>query len=168
MTKVLTKTNSKVYIGAADAAGADLTTEYQSYIEKVGVSGGDSDLEVQESMGGQWPVGQNAEAIEITMDIILALDDKITEWNAFLKDKTTHVVAIQGGNVTDGYYWDAYNNAVCTASNKDYESDGVWKGTVTFKLTAVTEVNATNHVDNFHATADIKDVTDGLLASDWS
>ncbi len=167
MVKTINRINSKIYIGDADDVGTELSTSYETYISNINISGGEFARESVDTFSGNLSNDKSQSGIEIKFDVVLTLDTNSTIWHNLLTGQADHVVAIQAGNSTDGYFWKAYNNARVTLYDSDFSASEYWKGSVTIKLTAVDEEGNENYVEKYHATADITDGSNGLLATDW-
>ena len=175
MAELITADGVKIYIDAADSVGTDLTSadEYQASVTNIDISGGAKDVESIATFGGFLDKPKPREQLEISMDVIIRLDPidatVAIEWDV-LNDGgvTKRMVAIQGGNSTDGFYWNAWNNVRAINFDKEFASEDEWRGTMNFKLSYSTETGASNVAYGYHATAEITDVTNGLLAADWT
>ena len=175
MAEIITADGVKIYIDIADAVGVDLTSvdEFQASVTNIDVSGGAKDVESIATFGGFLDKEKPREQLEITLDVIIRLDPTdatvATQWDT-LNDGGVikRMVAIQGGNSTDGYYWNAWNNVRSVNFDKEFAAEDEWKGTINFKLSYTNEDGNANVAEGYHATADITDVTNGLVAADWA
>ncbi len=165
MVNAINNKGVKIYIAAADAIGTALSDEYEAYIESIDASGGEKSFDSIATFGGDIPNEGPQEAYEVSFDLILALDTNVTKWLDFLDNGTSHVLAVQGGSAAKGgFFWTAWNNAICTGYTKAFSADDVWKGTITFQLTAFTETGDKNIQEGFHVTDEVTDATNGLIA----
>ena len=173
MAELITADNVKIYIADAGDVGSDLTSanEYQAQITNIDTSGGEQDVDSVRTFGGYADKEKPQSQIEVSFDVLIMLDSSdaavATKWDT-LNDRgvTKRMIAIQGGNATDGYYWSAWNNCRAINFDKEFSAEDEWKGKMTFKLSPATETGVDNEQVGSHISAPITDGTNGLTS--WS
>lgn len=175
MAEIITADGVKIYIAAKDSVGSALVAgdEHQASVTNIDASGGAQELDSVRTFGGYLDKKKVREQFEITMDVIIRLDSTdetvAVQWDDLNDGGTVkRMVAIQGGNATDGYYWNAWNNVSSINFDKEFAAEDEWKGTITFKLSPTTEDGNQNSAYGSSTTEGITGITDGLLASHWS
>jgi len=178
MAEIITADNVKIWIDDASSVGTDLlsgepSNRYEASVTNIDVSGGAKDIDSIATFGGFLDKGKPREQLEISFDVIIRLDSSdatvATQWDS-LNDggATKRVVAIQGGDGTKGFYWNAFNNASVINFDKEFAAEDEWKGTINLKLSYTDEDANPNVAIGSHATAEITDATNGLIAADWT
>lgn len=128
----------KIYIGDAGAIGSDLTSadEYQAEITSFNANGGEIDYDSEAVFGGFIDLKKPQSQYEVSMDVLLRFSDTpsdMLKWDTLKSSGTAKMIGIE---VTDGtlYYWNAFNNVRVVNFDKEFEAEGEWRGTMTFKL----------------------------------
>jgi len=141
----LSADQATIWIETAGTIGSALSNTYQAEVENFNTSGGDTEVDSTPVFGGgnidrEKPRTQ----ITVSMDVILRYGTTVNQWDT-LNDggATARMIAIQTSDGTN-YYYNAFNNVKTINFDKDFAADGVWKGTITFKLSPTTATGTAN------------------------
>lgn len=163
----LTGDNTTIWIEAAGTLGSALassTNKYQMEVTNFNSGGGAKEEDsVPVHGGGFIDHAKPQSQYDISMDVIIRFGSTSTKWD-ILNDQgaTARMIAIQNTDGTN-YYWEAYNNVKTVTFDKEFAADGMWKGTITFKLSPA-DANGNKNYQYNNNTNGITDATNGLTA----
>lgn len=160
---VLSGDQATVWIEDAGTIGTGLTTTYSAEITNFNVDGGEIDYESQAVFGGFIDLKKPQAQYEISMDVILRYGANADKWDALKAAGTSKMIAIQATDGTN-YYWNAFNNVRIVNFDKEFEAEGEWRGTMTFKVSATDADGNSN--EQYGDAGAATDAVNGVLA--WS
>lgn len=162
---ILSGRRVKIWIEEADSTATDLSNLYNNEATNFDVSGGEEDVESEAVFGGFIDLEQPQAQFEISMDVVLRFGSNSTRWDALNNSTTKKMICVEARDKAGTlFYWNAYNNVSIINFDKEFEAEGEWRGTMTFKLSP-TDADGNSNVQYGNA-GTATDATDGVQA--WS
>jgi hypothetical protein len=158
---VLSGDKVTIWIESAGAIYSALTNAYNSEVTNFNQEGGAIDYESIAVFGGFIDSKKPKEQLTITMDVILRYGADATQWEILNGSTDKKMICIQATDGTN-YYWKAYNNVRVVNFDTEFEAEGEWRGTMTFKLSA-TDADGKVNI-KYGATGAATHATNGVTA----